>query len=88
MDTVLERVLPRLVKNIDNLQTLMSCGCYVYLNSIFFMFFTLIFGDNFLLMILVNCVRDESCREKLAPTSPSGSYIIDAAINSAHKCTL
>ena len=28
---------------------------------------------TFLLLILVNCVRDESCREKLAPTSPSGS---------------
>ena len=37
---------------------------------------------------LVNCVRDESYREKLAPTSPSGSNIIDAAINSAHRCTL
>ena len=37
---------------------------------------------------LVNCVHDESCREKLAPTSPSGSLIIDAAINSAYRCTL
>ena len=35
----------------------------------FFMFFTLIFGDNFLLLA-INCVRDESCREKLAPISP------------------
>ena len=52
------------------------------------MFFTLIFGDNFLLLILVNCVRDKSCREKLAPTSPSGSNIIETAINSAHRCTL
>ena len=52
------------------------------------MFFTLIFDNNFLLLILVNCFRDESCREKLAPTSPSGSNIIDAAINSAHRCTI
>ena len=28
------------------------------------MFFTLIFGDNFLLLILVNYVRDKSCREE------------------------
>ena len=34
----------------------------------FFMFFTLIFGDSFFLfLILANSVRDESCREKLAP---------------------
>ena len=51
------------------------------------MFFTLIFGDNFL-MILVNYVRDESCREILAQNSPSGSDIIDATINSAHRCTI
>ena len=44
------------------------------------MFFTLIFGDNFFIIDLVNYVRDESCREILAPTSPSGSNIIDAAI--------
>ena len=25
-----------------------------------------------LLLILANCVRDESCREKLAPISPRG----------------
>ena len=42
----------------------------------------------FLLLILVNCVRDESCKEKLAPTSPSGSNIIETSINSAHRCTL
>ena len=41
--------------------------------SQFFMFFTLIFGDNF--FILANCVGDESCREKLpvvqiSPTGP------------------
>ena len=34
--------------------------------------FTLIFGNNFLFLILANCVRDESCREKLAPISPKG----------------
>ena len=52
------------------------------------MFFTLIFGDNFLLLILANCVRDESCREKTAPISPDGSIIQDAAVNPAHRCTL
>ena len=52
------------------------------------MFFTLIFGDNFLLLILVNYVRDESCKEILAPTSPSSSDIIDTAIYSAHRCTI
>ena len=31
------------------------------------MFFTLIFGDNFLFLILVNCVHDENCREKITP---------------------
>ena len=37
------------------------------------MFFTLNFGDNFfLLLILANCVWDESCREKLAQISPRG----------------
>ena len=36
------------------------------------MFFTLIFGDNVLLLILANCVRDENCREKLASISPRG----------------
>ena len=34
------------------------------------MFFTLVFGDNFL--ILANCVCDERCRENLAPASPNG----------------
>ena len=48
-----------------------------YLHSSF-MFFTLIFGDNFLLLILANCFRDESCREKLAPISANGSIIQDA----------
>ena len=33
------------------------------------MFFTLIFGDNFLFLILATCVRNESCREKFAPIS-------------------
>ena len=52
------------------------------------MFFTLIFGDNSLVLILANCVRDESCREKLAPISLNGSIIQDAAVNPAHRCTL
>ena len=33
-------------------------------------------GITFLLLILVNCVRDESCREKLAPISPSGPKFV------------
>ena len=40
------------------------------------------------IFVLVNCVRDESCREILAPTSPSGIDIIDTAIISAHRCTI
>ena len=52
------------------------------------MFFTLIFGDNFLLLILADCVRDESCREKLASISPNGSIIQDAPVTPAHRCTL
>ena len=28
---------------------------------------------TFLILILANCFRDESCRENLAPTSPNGS---------------
>ena len=40
------------------------------------MFFTLIFGDNFLLLILAYCVRDESCREKLASISPRGQKFL------------
>ena len=52
------------------------------------MFFTLIIGDNFFLLILVNYVGDESCREILAQSSQSGSDIIDAAIYSAHRCTI
>ena len=50
------------------------------------MFFTLIYGDIFL--ILADCVRDESCREKIVPTSQNDSNIQDAAVNSAHRCTL
>ena len=33
------------------------------------MLFTLLFGDEFLFLTSVNCVRDESCRETIAPTS-------------------
>ena len=47
---------------------------------------TLIFGDNFFLLILVNCVRDESCRE--TPLVLNGSISQDAAVNLAHRCTL
>ena len=54
----------------------------------FLLFFTLIFGDNFLLLILANCVRYESCGEKLAPISQNGFIIQDGAVNLAHRCTL
>ena len=37
-----------------------------------------------LAITLANCVRDESCREKLAPTSPIGFNIKYAAVNSVH----
>ena len=40
------------------------------------MFFTLIFGDDFLLIILANCVRDESCGEEFAPISPRGPKFV------------
>ena len=36
------------------------------------MFFTLIFGYNFLFLILAKCDGDESCTGKLAPISPKG----------------
>ena len=43
----------------------------------FFMFFTLIFGDNFFfLLILANCSLDESCKEELAPISPRGPKFV------------
>ena len=45
---------------------------FYFLFLIFFMFFTLIFGKNFLFLILANCVCNEICREKLAPISPKG----------------
>ena len=52
------------------------------------MLFTLIFGDNVLLLVLADCVRDERYREKLAPISPNCSIIQDAAVNPAHRCNL
>ena len=53
------------------------------------MFFTLIFGDNVFIVLLANCVRDNSsCREKLAPTSTNGFNTYDAAVYSVHRCTL
>ena len=53
------------------------------------MFFILIFGDNlFLLLILVNYVRDDSRKKILAPSSPNGFDIIDDAICSTHRCTI
>ena len=42
------------------------------------MFFTLIFGDNFFIsFIQAKCVRDESCRENLAQTSPKGPNFVE-----------
>ena len=58
------------------------------LNSFIFVFHVDFWAITFLLLILVNCVLDESCKEKLAPTSPSGSNVIDAAIHYAHRYTL
>ena len=49
------------------------------------MFFTLIFEDNFFITDLVNCVCQESCGEKIAPISPNGSIIQDAAVNPGHR---
>ena len=41
------------------------------------MLFTLIFGDNFFLFLnLENCVRDESCIEKLALISQKGPKFV------------
>ena len=60
--------------NGKNLQTL---------KSIFY-----VFHIDFYLLILANCVRDESCREKLAPTSPNGSKIQDVAGNSVHSLSI
>ena len=42
---------------------------------------------TFLLLILANCVRDESCRQKLEPISADGSIIQDVAVNPALRCT-
>ena len=53
--------------------------------TLVFMFFTLILAITFLLLILANCVSDESCREKLAPISPNGSIIQVAAVSPAHR---
>ena len=40
------------------------------------MFFTLIFGDNFLFSMLAKCDLDESCTGKLAPISPKGPKFV------------
>ena len=45
---------------------------------------SLIFGS----VILANCIRDGSCREKLVPTSSNESNIQEAAVNSAHRYAL
>ena len=47
-----------------------------------FYVFTLIFSDIFLILkfsINLNCVGDEGFRENIAPTSPNGSNIHEAA---------
>ena len=38
--------------------------------------FTLIFGNNFFINNLENCVRDESCGEKIAPISQRGPKFV------------
>ena len=40
---------------------------------------------TFLLLILANCVRDESCREKLAPISPRGPKFVAHTDFCAHR---
>ena len=58
---------------------------FVYvLNSIFYVF-TLIFDDNFFLLILSNRVRDESCGEKQAPISPKGPKFVAQTDFCAHR---
>ena len=52
------------------------------------MFFTLIFSDKIFILILANCVRDESCREKLALISPNDFIIQDSTVDPAQRCTL
>ena len=49
------------------------------------MFFTLIIGDNFLFLILANCVRDESYKDKLAPISPKGQKFLSQADFCVHR---
>ena len=41
-----------------------------------FYVFHIDFRQYFLLIILANCVRDESCGEKLAPISPRGPKFV------------
>ena len=41
-----------------------------------FMFFTLILAITFILIILANCVRNESCGEKLVPISQRGPKFV------------
>ena len=72
----------------DSLKQVGDFAIQIRFLTLVFMFFTLIFGDNFLLLILANCVRDGSCREKSAPISPNGSIIKDAAVSPTHRCTL
>ena len=53
-----------------------------------FMFFTLIFGDDFLLTILANSVRDESCGEKFEPISPRGPKFVAQIDLCVHRLRL
>ena len=63
-----------------------SCLYFRWRTDIKLIFYvTLIFGDNFLFVILANCGR---CREKLAPTSSNIFNIQDVVVNSMHRCTL
>ena len=54
------------------------------LNSSFYGFTHWFLAITFLLLILVNSVRNESCREKIVPTSANGSITQNATTNSAH----
>ena len=50
--------------------------------------YILVIVEKIGLQVGINCVRNDSCREKIAPTSPNSSNIQDAVVNCAHRCTL
>ena len=57
-------------------------------NPDFFYVFHIDFQQLVFMFNLSKLFHNESCREKLAPTSPNGSNIVDAAVNSVHRSSL